>query len=67
MQYQSDMKALEKLGTKDPKKIGVYILEGKELEPYKKLWTTEVEKSIIKAIGSGGKEAVALAIAISKR
>jgi TRAP-type C4-dicarboxylate transport system substrate-binding protein len=67
MQYQSDMKDLEKLGTKDPKKIGVYILEGQELEPYKKLWSAEVEKSIIQAIGSGGKEAVALAVAISKK
>jgi len=66
-QYESDMKALEKLATKDPKKIGVYILEGQELEPYKKLWMAEVEKSIIKAIGKGGKEAVDLAIAISKK
>ena len=44
MQYDSDMDALKKYGTKDPQKIGVYVLEGKELDPYKKLWMEEVEK-----------------------
>ena len=67
MQYDSDMDALKKYGTKDPKKIGVYVLEGKELDPYKKLWMEEVEKSIIKAIGSSGKEAIDMAVAISKK
>jgi TRAP-type C4-dicarboxylate transport system substrate-binding protein len=65
-QKESDLKALEKYGTKDPQKIGAYVLEGKELDPYKKLWVAEVEKDIIKAIGSGGKEAVDLAKSISK-
>lgn len=61
MQYESDQKALQKFRTKDPQKPGVYILMGKELEPYKKLWLAEVEKNIIKAIGKDGKEAVAMA------
>ena len=66
-QKESDLKALEKYGTKDPQKIGAYVLEGKELDPYKKLWVAEVEKDIIKAIGSGGKEVVDLAKSISKQ
>ncbi len=61
------MKALEKFATKDPRKPGVYMLEGKELEPYKKLWIAEVEKGIIKAIGDKGKEAVELALSVTKR
>lgn len=66
-QQAADLTALEKFATRDPKKPGVFMLEGAELEPYKKLWTAEVEKEIIKAIGARGKEAVDLALAVTKR
>lgn len=67
MQYENDMRDIEKFLTKDPSKVGVYLLQDKELEPYKKLWMGELEKAILKAIGSRGKEALDIAISSTKK
>jgi TRAP-type C4-dicarboxylate transport system substrate-binding protein len=62
LQYESDMKQLDEVGTEDPTQVGVYVLSDQELEPYKDLWLEKVRAKAIEAIGEGGEEAIELAI-----
>ena len=66
LQYESDMAALDELGTKDPSKPGIYVLSAEELEPYLDLWGEKVRDKAIQTIGAGGEEAIELVIATSK-